>query len=103
MYHGIDPRHRLKEWRQHRGITKAELSRASGVSEATISRLERMPYRRPHLQSAQRITAALGIGLLDLWNLPHHSGSRRHVQPETPVFQTITSARSGGKSCPPNE
>lgn len=70
MYHGIDPRHRLTEWRQSRGMSKADLSRLSGVSEATISRLERLPRRRPHLQSAQRITAALGIGLLDLWQPP---------------------------------
>ncbi len=69
-YFGTDPRHQLTAWRESRGLTKADLSRASGVSEATISRLERLPHRRPHLRCAQRITAALGIGLLDLWNHP---------------------------------
>ena len=62
---------RLKEWRQHIGITQLELAAKSGVGWATIKRLE----REEKVQAAQpgtrrKLAEALGITPIDLINMP---------------------------------
>lgn len=62
---------RLKEWRQHVGITQLELAAKSGVGWATIKRLE----KADKVQAAQpgtrrKLAEALGISPTDLITLP---------------------------------
>jgi transcriptional regulator with XRE-family HTH domain len=62
---------KLKEWRQHFGVTQLELAEKSGVGWATIKRLE----RESKVQAAQpgtrrKLAEALGITAVDLIALP---------------------------------
>ena len=62
---------KLKEWRQHFGVTQLELAEKSGVGWATIKRLE----RESKVQAAQpgtrrKLAEALGITPVDIIALP---------------------------------
>ena len=62
---------KLKEWRQHLGITQLELAARSGVGWATIKRLE----REDKVQAAQpdtrrKLAEALGVTSTDLIHYP---------------------------------
>ena len=62
---------KLKEWRQHLGITQLELAARSGVGWATIKRLE----REDKVQAAQpgtrrKLAEALGVTPTDLIHNP---------------------------------
>jgi transcriptional regulator with XRE-family HTH domain len=62
---------RLKEWRQHLGITQLELAAKSGVGWATIKRLERVEKIQAAQPSTRRkLAEALGITPVDLIGYP---------------------------------
>ena len=50
---------RLREWREKRGLTQAELARKVGVRQATISRLETEESRRIELDVLDRLLRVL--------------------------------------------
>jgi len=52
--------HYIREWRQFRGIRKAELARRTGLSKASITRIER-GSQQPPLDTLRQIGDALGV------------------------------------------
>ena len=59
---------RLREWREAMGRTQAELSQRSGVSEHTISGVERGASLR--VSTAKKLADALGLEVTDLMDRP---------------------------------
>lgn len=68
---------RLRRVREKRGVTLAEISRGTGISTSTLSRLE-SGQRRPSLELLLQITAFLGIHLDEIVSSP------RIVDPRVP-------------------
>jgi transcriptional regulator with XRE-family HTH domain len=74
-FEGDDPRERaraavwraaaalLREAREARGWSQAELARRAGVRLGTVARYELGEYRRPRLEGWVRVTGALGRDL----------------------------------------
>jgi transcriptional regulator with XRE-family HTH domain len=60
---------RLKEWRERRALTQAELAKLSGVAEPTINRIER-GHHEPRVTTARRLAAALGVSPAKLTDYP---------------------------------
>jgi transcriptional regulator with XRE-family HTH domain len=56
---------RVREWRQRRLLTQAELADRIGVSVGTINRIERGVHR-PRLSTIRRIANALDLSPEDL-------------------------------------
>lgn len=56
----------LKEIREKRGLSQAELSRLSGVNASTIGMLEAGSREYPRLDTAQKLANALHCRLDDL-------------------------------------
>ncbi len=56
----------LKEIREKRGLSQAELSRLSGVNASTIGMLEAGAREYPRLDTAQKLANALHCRLDDL-------------------------------------
>jgi transcriptional regulator with XRE-family HTH domain len=52
---------RLKEFREGKGLSQAELARRSGVSQSTISRIEAGETGGISLGNLERLADALGI------------------------------------------
>jgi transcriptional regulator with XRE-family HTH domain len=52
--------HRLRQLRQQRHLTQAELAGRAGISRATITRLERQPRPACRTRTLGRLAAALG-------------------------------------------
>lgn len=52
---------RLQELRDRRGLSQAELARRSGVSQATISRIEAGKTKGVDLVTLDRLSRALGV------------------------------------------
>ena len=53
---------RLKELRESRFLTQAELAQKSGVAEVSINRLERAwKGRQPRFSTIKKLAAALGV------------------------------------------
>jgi len=59
-------RNRLKQVRHRRDLAIYGLSALSGVSPTVISAVERWDYR-PGAEVRQRIAAALGVGVAEIW------------------------------------
>ena len=57
---------KLKEIREKRGLSQAELSRLSGVNASTIGMLEAGAREYPRLDTAQKLANALRCRLDDL-------------------------------------
>ena len=55
----------LAAWRSHRGLTTAQLAEKSGVSEATIEKLEQ-PGSSASADDLQKLADALGIAAAQL-------------------------------------
>jgi transcriptional regulator with XRE-family HTH domain len=58
----------LREWREAKGETQASLAALSGITEATISRIEHDAPLRP--STAKKLAGALGVTVVDLMNSP---------------------------------
>ena len=52
---------RLKEFRQHRGLSQAQLARMVGVRQATVSGLETGKSRRVELDLLEKLAKALNV------------------------------------------
>lgn len=70
IYPKRPPKVYLAEWREHRGLTQAQLGDRLGVSSVAISRWE-CGSRRPDLNVLAAISEALGIELSALYRHPN--------------------------------
>ena len=61
----MKPRHYIREWRLHRGLTMADLAERMGASRAIVSRVER-GEQRYNQDLLERAAAALGVTPVDL-------------------------------------
>lgn len=77
---------RLRRAREKKGVTLAELSRTTGISTSTLSRLE-SGQRRPSLELLLPITAALGVRLDEIVSAP------RILDPRVPRTSTRVDGR----------
>jgi len=59
---------RLKQHREDRGITQKELSKMSGVSYSTLTKLESGVIKNPSVEAIIKITKALDLNVDDLIN-----------------------------------
>jgi transcriptional regulator with XRE-family HTH domain len=71
---------RLRALRRQRGITQADLSATTGISESTLSRLE-SGRRRPNLELLLPLARAYGVPLDDLVGAPRTGDPRVHLRP----------------------
>ncbi|MBT2499171.1 helix-turn-helix domain-containing protein [Agromyces sp. ISL-38] len=71
---------RLRALRQRRGLTLAELSKETGISVSTLSRLE-SGLRRPTLDLLIRLATAYRASLDDLVGAPQIADPRVHPKP----------------------
>ncbi|MFJ4681786.1 helix-turn-helix domain-containing protein [Streptomyces sp. NPDC088789] len=87
----------LRALRRARGITLAELSATTGVSESTLSRLE-SGRRRPSLELLLPLARVYGVPLDDLVGAPSTGDPRIHLKPITRFGMTFIplSRRPGG-------
>ncbi|WP_053732726.1 helix-turn-helix domain-containing protein [Nocardia sp. NRRL S-836] len=75
---GVGPR--LRALRKHRGITLAELSTTTGISESTLSRLE-SGQRRATLELLLPLARTYDVPLDDLVGAPRTGDPRIHLTP----------------------
>jgi len=54
-----------KVWREHRGLTQAELAQAAGLSQPAIAQIE-SGQRKPGVAALQKLAKALGLDMDDL-------------------------------------
>lgn len=66
---------KLREWREHRGMTQKQLSEFSGIPQATISQAE-TGKRGPHPGTVRKLAEALGVTMEDMTAAPKASGPR---------------------------
>ncbi|GII54186.1 XRE family transcriptional regulator [Planotetraspora thailandica] len=92
---GVGPK--LRDLRRRRGITLAELSRTTGISESTLSRLE-SGNRRPNLELLLPLSRAYGVPLDELVGAPHTGDPRVHLRPVRRYGMTVVplTRRAGG-------
>lgn len=64
---------RLREMREARGLSRRALSKASGLTEDTLYKLE-TGARTPAWDSLQALKAALGLATLDEFERPAEAG-----------------------------
>ena len=55
-----DGKHRIRAWREHRGMTQAELAKRAGLTQGAIADIERS-RRSPGVKSLRRIAGALKV------------------------------------------
>jgi transcriptional regulator with XRE-family HTH domain len=71
---------RLRALRKQRGLTLADVSTATGISESTLSRLE-SGGRRPTLELLLPLARVYGVPLDDLVGAPRTGDPRVHLKP----------------------
>src|SRR5258708_31668727 len=88
---------RLRALRQQHDTTLAALSRATGISVSTLSRLE-SGQRRPNLELLLPLARAYGVPLDDLVGAPPTGDPRVHLRPIRRPGRTIIplTRRAGG-------
>ncbi|MFB7368845.1 helix-turn-helix domain-containing protein [Streptomyces sp. NPDC056222] len=88
---------RLRALRRARGITLADLSATTGVSESTLSRLEN-GQRRPSLELLLPLARTYDVPLDDLVGAPRSGDPRIHLKPIRRFGMTFVplSRRPGG-------
>jgi transcriptional regulator with XRE-family HTH domain len=88
---------KLRELRKQRRVTLADLSRATGISESTLSRLE-SGSRRPNLELLLPLARAYGVPLDELVGAPATGDPRVHLRPVRRHGMTFVplSRRPGG-------
>ncbi|NKE61409.1 helix-turn-helix transcriptional regulator [Lentzea sp. PSKA42] len=92
---GVGPR--LRALRRHRGITLADLSTTTGISESTLSRLE-SGQRRATLELLLPLARTYNVPLDDLVGAPRTGDPRIHLTPIHRFGMTFVplSRRPGG-------
>jgi transcriptional regulator with XRE-family HTH domain len=95
VLHAVGPR--LRALRRRRGMTLAELTGKTGVSESTLSRLE-SGQRRATLELLLPLARAYGVPLDDLVGAPRTGDPRIHLAPIHRSGRTFVplSRRAGG-------
>lgn len=73
---------RLRRAREKKGVSLADLARATGISTSTLSRLE-SAQRKPSLELLVPVIAALGISLDEIVSAPRILDPRVPQQPTT--------------------
>jgi transcriptional regulator with XRE-family HTH domain len=88
---------RLRELRQRREITLADLARTTGISVSTLSRLE-SGDRRPTLELLLPLARAHGVALDELVDAPPTGDPRVHLRPvrHRGMTMLLLTRRSGG-------
>lgn len=88
---------RLKALRSRCDLTLAEVSRSTGTSISTLSRLE-SGRRKPTLELLLPLAKAYGVTLDDLVNAPSTGDPRVHLRPRQAFGMTLLplTRRSGG-------
>jgi len=88
---------RLRELRQRREITLADLARSTGISVSTLSRLE-SGDRRPTLELLLPLARAHGVALDELVDAPPTGDPRVHLRPvrHRGMTMLLLTRRSGG-------
>lgn len=71
---------RLKQLRQRRDVTLADLAEETGISVSTLSRLE-TGLRRPTLEQLLPLARAYGVTLDELVDAPHTGDPRINLRP----------------------
>lgn len=56
-------------WREHRGLTQAELAKLAGLSQPAIAQIE-TGQRKPGVAALQKLAGALGLNMADLVDEP---------------------------------
>ena len=89
--------HRLRALRRERGATLAALSRTTGISVSTLSRLE-SGQRKPSLELLLPLARAYRVPLDELVGAPHSGDPRIHGKPISRRGMTIVplSGQPGG-------
>lgn len=62
----------VRKARRKRGLSTAKLSELTGVSRATIVRIEAGAHRSPHPKALEKIALALGLPVSDLYALANY-------------------------------
>jgi len=88
---------RLRAIRRQRGVTLADLTAETGISESTLSRLE-SGQRRANLELLLPLARAHGVPLDELVGAPHTGDPRVHLRPVRRHGRTIIplTRRAGG-------
>ncbi|RDI30244.1 XRE family transcriptional regulator [Rhodococcus sp. AG1013] len=88
---------RLRDLRQQRAVTLADLSADTGISVSTLSRLE-SGQRKPNLELLLPLARAYGVPLDELVGAPPTGDPRIHMRPVTRGDKTIVplTRRPGG-------
>ena len=88
---------RLRDLRRRRGVTLADVSQTTGISESTLSRLE-SGRRRPNLELLLPLARAYDVPLDELVGAPHTGDPRVHLRPVRHRGMTYVplSRRAGG-------
>jgi transcriptional regulator with XRE-family HTH domain len=60
----------LREWRRYRALSQADLAQKTGVTEATISRLEQPGHPPPRPSTIRKLADALEIAPHELYAPP---------------------------------
>ncbi len=58
---------RLRELRELRALSQAELAERAGIGKATVSRLEKANHPPPRPRTVRKLAAALGVEPADLY------------------------------------
>jgi transcriptional regulator with XRE-family HTH domain len=81
---------RLRRIRERKGVSLAELSKSTGISKSTLSRLE-CEQRKPSLELLLPIAAALAVPLDDIVAAPRVIDPRVHQDPTRSNGRTFVS------------
>lgn len=60
----------LKEWRNKKEMSRAQLVRKSNVSRATIWYLENNPEHAPKMDTLEKLANAMNIKVASLFSMP---------------------------------
>ena len=69
--------YRIRDLREKRGWTQAELADKSGIPQSTISGMERAATSDPRAATLHAVAAALGVEAVELLDEPAPNGPRR--------------------------
>ncbi len=90
---------RIKQARKNLGLSQLELSLKSGISQASIARIESNTQKNLRSDTVQRLAAALGIPLYQFWEEPEairEEPAAYHAARMLPVV-TLEQVRSTNK------
>jgi transcriptional regulator with XRE-family HTH domain len=62
--------HNVRHFRKLLGMTQAELAKAAGTTQYTVSEIE-LAHREPHPATLRKLAAALGVRVADFYGEPH--------------------------------